>query len=257
VALPTSWINGTAGADVLTGAGVAEFISGFQGADTIFGMGEADIIDGGDGSDLIYGNTGDDVIWGSQGLTPMVTNDTIFGGQGNDLITCEQGDNRLFGNLGNDTLQAGSGRDTLFGGQGNDALYGAYGNDELWGNLGDDYLEGGGDSDTLWGGAGNDTLAGDLMIGGDGFDTFQIQGKYDVHTRGANSTVIADYQRGDTIDLSVWTRSLANVSIRTSGADAMLYVDTDGAGGQDPYKVVTLLGHGGATLNDFTFGFGG
>src|SRR3546814_7535720 len=71
-----------------------------------------------------------------------------------------------------------------------DTLTGTAGADVLNGLDGDDTLSGGGGNDVLNGGGGNDSLSG-----GAGKDRFVFED--------AGTDTIADYQRGETIDLTV------------------------------------------------------
>ncbi len=116
-------------------------------------------------------------------------------------------DNGIAGLGGNDTLIARGGDDTLDGGNGNDTIKGGAGDDYLYGGAGNDTLEGGEGYDEIRGDEGNDRIAnrylsgstlysiasladasmegGDLLVGGAGNDTFEIDFFY-------NGTLIVD-----------------------------------------------------------------
>jgi Ca2+-binding RTX toxin-like protein len=98
-------LAGTAGPDVLLGAGASDRLRGLAGDDEI---------DGGDGRDLASGGAG---------------GDRIAGGPGSDLILGGPGDDRLDGGAGPDVIAGGGGRDRIDGGPGNDTLRGGSGAD--------------------------------------------------------------------------------------------------------------------------------
>ncbi|MCF7986978.1 MAG: calcium-binding protein [Methylovulum sp.] len=119
----------------------------------------------------------------------------------------------LHGLDGNDTIYGGKLQDKLSGGVGDDALYGENDEDHLYGETGNDALFGGSGIDTLDGGAGNDVLNGgdddlavDVLIGGEGNDTYYLgYGVLDIINDNGLSTdvdtVIMPYQ------LTQWTLS--------------------------------------------------
>lgn len=132
-------------------------------------------ITGGPGNDTLNGGRAADVIEGDAG------NDVLRGRGGSDILLGGEGDDRLFGNGRGDCLFGGGGNDFLTGGAGADNLFGEAGADTLNGGGGNDLLSGGGGEDRLDGGKGDDTLdgggsggLGDLLVGGDGADTFVI-----------------------------------------------------------------------------------
>ncbi len=111
----------------------------------------------------------------------------MFGQGGNDTITLNEANGalpaaQLFGGNGNDTITGGSGNDVLFGQAGNDVLLGKGGADMLFGGSGNDTLTGGDGDDQMFGEAGNDRMIwnpgddSDLMEGGDGIDTAEVNG---------------------------------------------------------------------------------
>ena len=146
-------VNGTAGADSLSGSSIStttDTIYGLDGNDTIYGYGGNDSLDGGSGADYMSGGTGDDTYsvdyagdvvaestnegtdtvrsaitytLGSNVENLTLTGTSAVNGTGNTL------NNVLTGNSGVNTLTGGSGNDTLNGDAGNDALVGGTGND--------------------------------------------------------------------------------------------------------------------------------
>ncbi|QMS87343.1 cadherin-like domain-containing protein [Nostoc edaphicum CCNP1411] len=177
-------INGTLGADNLTGTGIMDIISGLQGNDTLNGLGDNDTLDGGDGNDFLDGGTGDDSLLGGKGNDTYIVDSigdiiTEAASAGTDLVkssvswvlgnnlenltltgtvaidgTGNSLKNILIGNTAANTLSGGDGNDSLFGDSGNDTLDGGTGNDTLNGGLG---------SDSLVGGAGNDIYTVDNL----------------------------------------------------------------------------------------------
>ncbi len=179
---------------IRTGTGAANSFAALStaGDDVFYGSNGNDTnMNGGAGDDVIYGQAGLDQIDGGAG------NDQLYGGNGNDAMT---------GGDGDDLMDGGAGADSMDGGAGNDVLIGGAGNDNLNGGDGDDILQGGGGVDVLNGGAGNDVLSGgtqndivnggagddllvwnanasgatdghDILDGGDGTDTFQLNGR--------------------------------------------------------------------------------
>lgn len=132
---------------------------------------------------------------------------TLFGGGGNDTLVGGDGDDRLEGGSGDDVLFGEGGDDQLLGQNDDDALKGGNGADTLNGGDGDDDLDGdasaarvltfattgqvstgtftvvsdvgngvwtltGGDTVVLGGGASGSPSKHDVLIGGDGADTF-------------------------------------------------------------------------------------
>src|SRR5882757_733852 len=107
-----SIINGTNGADILTGGSGNDTISGGNGNDTLLGEAGNDTLSGGNGNDSLLGGTGNDVVDGGNGNDSLDGNagsDTVRGGNGDDILTYTQ-----FEDLGSaDVYDGGNGRDTL------------------------------------------------------------------------------------------------------------------------------------------------
>ena len=72
-------IEGTGGADRLSGTSGVDVICGRGGPDEILGLDGSDILRGGPGADELHASLGDDMVLGGDGR------DRLFGGQGNDL----------------------------------------------------------------------------------------------------------------------------------------------------------------------------
>jgi Ca2+-binding RTX toxin-like protein len=99
-------------------------INGTMGADTLSGTSDADFIYGFAGKDLLYGGDGNDYLSGGTGM------DTVYGGAGDDHFVEDYGPNKLYGGDGNDLIEFWSGTGALAnGGAGDDhfTFYGAGG----------------------------------------------------------------------------------------------------------------------------------
>jgi Ca2+-binding RTX toxin-like protein len=97
----------------------------------------------------------------------------------------DSGNNILFGTSDPETMDGGSGDDRISGFSGNDVLTGGTGSDSLFGGNGNDILsadrhigfDGRSDVDHIFGEAGNDVIFagyGDIVDGGEGFDTLNL-----------------------------------------------------------------------------------
>ena len=199
------WGTGGAGDDRLDGNSGNNLLSGLAGHDSLYGLAGDDVLNGGAGNDTLDGGVGNDAMTGGAGddrflvdsLADQAVEDadggydtvqttvsfslggnierlTAIGGQGlaltgNDIA------NRIDGSTGHDLIE---------GGAGNDSLYGLDGNDTLRGGDGNDTLEGG--------------VGADRMAGGNGADRFVFRALADLDA----GDVVADFGRGDRIDLS-------------------------------------------------------
>jgi 5'-nucleotidase len=92
---------------------------------TIQGTNGANVLTGTSGSDVIMGLGGNDVIRGGNG------DDVICGGPGNDVISGDNGADILLGGFGDDVLSGGNGNDVLIGGPATDVLNGGNGDNQL------------------------------------------------------------------------------------------------------------------------------
>ncbi|MEM7547519.1 MAG: LamG-like jellyroll fold domain-containing protein [Pseudomonadota bacterium] len=135
------------------------------------------------GADTISGEAGDDTLSGNGG------NDEIYGGYGDDILR---------GDFGDDTLDGGRGSDLLIGGEGDDVLYawsdageqragqlviGEPSRDFPDASISDEYLK-------LVDWVDQPLVADDILVGGDGADTFYfgtlINAKQDIILRHVN-----------------------------------------------------------------------
>ncbi|MEL7045096.1 MAG: LamG-like jellyroll fold domain-containing protein, partial [Pseudomonadota bacterium] len=163
-------------------------------------------------------------LTGAAGPQPMVAaDDVINGGGGNDTIYGEAGDDELSGGAGHDELRGGYGNDLLQGDAGDDVLEGGRGADLLLGGAGDDVLISHSDAgeqrigqlaigdptrpdpdnevnperQKLYGWEDQPLIADDILVGGEGADTFlfnpQINGKRDIILEHVNDDRTIDW----------------------------------------------------------------
>ncbi|HEX8614928.1 MAG TPA: calcium-binding protein [Telluria sp.] len=245
IALTGTPVNGTGGADSLTGSALNERLLGGAGNDQLRGLGGDDVLDGGSGDDTLVGGDG---------------NDLLVGGDGNDVLIDDAGNDMLFGGSGADTLDAFIGDNELDGGAGNDTLSDGSGSDILNGRAGDDRFAIGGNQGTapalarVFGGEGNDVFAFRTGVatksaevsGGSGSDRFQ----FDSGTH-LQRNIITDFEAGiggDQIDLP-YVESGTNpfgsagyLRLVQSGNDTLLQFDRDGAaGGAAGFHTLAIL----------------
>ena len=283
-------LEGTEGADVLTGNSGKDIISGLGGVDnfvfntTAFGhdiiedieQGETVTISDVPAADLAIGwnrnsefiiraDSDDDqssilirsLLENACDFTIDSSDDTFsvaFGETGNDADFISD-DDYVFGRDGNDTITGENGDNIINGGAGADTLNGGADADALNGGEGDDALNGGAGADTLNGGAGADTLTG-----GAGADIFVL----------GSVTVSGDDTPDDPSDDSVTntgndtiTDFDAGEDILSVGAEAtslwaqfidgntVLYGDEAGT-----QTIVTLQGYQYEAIDDVTALFG-
>jgi Ca2+-binding RTX toxin-like protein len=209
---PGLQLDGTAGADALTGARSADTLRGWAGNDSLEGGEGDDLLDGGLGNDRLAGGSGDDlyvvdsnsdlvVEWDGEGFDtvqtalisytlPAQVEALLYTGSGSITATGNASDNHMTGGASADRLLGLAGHDTLVGGLGNDSLTGGQGADRL--------------------------------TGGSGADRFIFLALSDSAPRAEARDVIVDFQRGiDRIDLSVLD---ANLTI--SGNQAFVWRGT-------------------------------
>jgi Ca2+-binding RTX toxin-like protein len=260
-------IEGTAGADTISGTPARDVIVAWQGSDTIDGLAGDDWICGGPGRDTITGSAGDDHVYGQGG------GDTVIEGAGSDHD--EAGRHGLWGDalsyefvgtpvtlqMATGSATAGSDRDTVSGFDSyrgtsdNDRFTGTTGRDRFHGGPGDDDISGYRGEDYLTGDAGDDTVVGgggdDYVDGGGGFDHLtDMQGDnqvFDLSLSGPSGAVIATGPGTDTVtsesadtgtDVIIATGAGAdevyvngtsrNVRVKTGPGDDAVQVD-DGA----------------------------
>lgn len=218
-------LNGTDGADVLSGTNDSDTLRGRGGNDRLTGLSCRDQLQGQGGDDRLFGNEDDDRLFGDNG------NDRLFGGNNDDL------------------LRGGSGRDQMDGGRKSDRLFGGSGRDQLSGGKGGDTLRGEGGADRLNGGNGNDIIIGgfeeDLLSGGTGRDRFV----YSSANEGEDTITDFDTDE-DRIDLSrIFNNGNYNTEERfrdylvvvNDDDNTLIRVDFDGENGDRPFKTLVKL----------------
>ena len=201
------------------------------------GTNRNDVINGSNQNGRLFGFGGNDLLNALGGL------DFLFGGAGDDTLNGGADKDFLFGNAGNDTLNGDDGNDRLFGGSGNDSLDGGLGNDILNGGSGDDSLEGNKGNDTMLGGTGDDILkwddgdGSDLISGGDGFDTVEVDGSI---LEGDSFTLV---QQGSK---AIFDRvNLVPFKLTVDTAEAF---EVSGEGGDDSFTISDLSATGLQTI---------
>jgi len=242
---------------IIDGTFEDDVIVGTSDADTIFGYEGNDRIDAGDGNDIVVGGDGDDVLLGGEGddsLQDDDGNDIVYGGNGNDTFFNNFGSDHLYGGVGDDTFflqhfNAGD-RATAFGEEGDDSF-------SIYDSQGCIF--------DVSGGAGNDYLIiqsltsssiVDLTLGA-GADLVSILQPLTGHI------TIEDFATGDSgdrLELMTYLQSaligydrVSNIfatghaRLVQSGADTLLQIDRDAAGGS--YSFATLV-----TLKNVTAG---
>ena len=189
----------------------------------------------------VFGQAGDDTITLNEanGALPRAN---LFGGAGNDTITGGSGSDMLFGQADNDTLLGKGGADFLFGGAGNDVLTGGDGDDQMFGEAGNDRM--------IWN-PGDDT---DLMEGGDGVDTAEVNGGNgaETFTLTANGSRVR-FDRVDPAPFSLDIGTTENLVVNMNGGDdtftagnglaTLIQLTVDGGAGND-----TITGGDGADM---------
>ncbi len=92
----TSWDSATLAQKVLQGTAGADSITGFATDDTMNGLGGNDYLYGGDGNDTLLGGDGQDVLYGGAGNDildgGLGASDTLIGDAGNDVYLFAAGD---------------------------------------------------------------------------------------------------------------------------------------------------------------------
>ena len=276
ITLPTvsGNIQGTLGADILSGSAADDQLIGLGGDDFIFGDDGNDTLVGGVGNDTLIGGAGlDTVIETGNERSILITNSRIQSPDGNsnradvldsiENVVFQGGARRNMIDAsaftaGSVTLDGGDGNDTLVGGAGNDALIGGNGRDILAGGAGNDALIGGNGRDFLVGGDGNDTLNGvgtqngageqDTLAGGLGADFFVLatrEADFYVGQRRRDFALITDFNvLEDTIQL----RGSANRYV-TQGSNLYLDVNGNGAVNSRDDLIATFLAVPDLNLN--------
>ncbi|MDB5423779.1 MAG: hypothetical protein JWQ29_1195 [Phenylobacterium sp.] len=166
-------ITGVAGDDVIAGAAGADLLNGGfdDGADYLIGGPGADTLNGGDGDDDFLAGDGADFVDGGLGI------DYVYLTETSSFVEAWFGQPAPSGGLRIENVEAAFTNDAgsrLHGGPIDEEFFGGAGRDEFDGADGDDILAGYGGDDILRGGAGGDLLDGgsgaNLLDGGPGVD---------------------------------------------------------------------------------------
>jgi|GEM_PF-923362 len=238
-------IDGTYEDDVIVGTADSDYIRGYDGNDRI---------DAGDGNDTVLGGYGDDVL---------------FGGEGNDSLQDDTGNDIVYGGNGNDTFFNTSndyGWDHLYGGGGDDTFllqrFDTAGRVTAFGDEGDDSFNISDFSGCLFevsGGAGSDYFAiqsltsssiVDLTLGA-GADLVSIVQPL------TGYITIEDFAAGDSgdrLELVTYLQSAligydrvfnifatGHARLVQSGADTLVQIDRDAAGGSYSFSTLVTL----------------
>jgi Ca2+-binding RTX toxin-like protein len=285
----TGNINGTGntGDNTITGNSGNNTLNGGLGLDVLQGGAGDDVytISAGDATDVVIEalSSGNDLVnsaLANYTLTDNVEKLTLTGtaainGTGNSLdntITGNSGANILDGGTGSDTLKGGNGNDTYIienagdivdelGTNGTDLVQSSVANYTLTTNvenltlMGISDINGTGNSaaNTITGNSGANILDGgvggnDALTGGAGIDTFVLR------KVGGGVDTISDFGVGETLDVTNFGLSTANLRIVTVGsasnsanqfifnsANGRLYFD-DAVGGAAAVQIATLSG---------------
>lgn len=206
-------IKGTIKAETLIGTAGLDTITGLAGNDLLRGLGGNDTLDGGTGEDKLYGGTGDDTYIVDSAA------DKIFelANEGSDLIKAGISF-ALAANI-EKLLLTGTGAISGTGNSGANTLTGNGAANVLKGLGGNDVLVGGGGNDVLVGGIGMDTLTG-----GTGFDRFAFDdGDFSSKTA-TGADVIADFTKGDKIDLALVDAVSSSTPYNQPGDQAFVFI---------------------------------
>jgi len=238
-------VTGNALSNTITGsAGNNKIHGGSGGNDVLFGMAGDDTLTTGAGDDTLDGGLGADRMDGGAGNDVFIVDnvgDVVIGGSGIDLILSSVTytasatvENLTLTGTGNINATGNALGNILTGNSGNNSLFGLSGNDTLDGGDGDDFLSGGNGLDIMTGGAGADTFLFDLLGAFNNIDTVT-----DFSTGEGDVINIADLLSGfytDGVD-----DILDFVLFEDSGADTIISVDRDGAGGLFGFQQIAVL----------------
>ena len=164
-------VEGSDGADVITGSQLPDVIVGEIGADVIASGDGNDVIDGGIGADDINGGNGNDTLTERADVDFALTDSTLTGLGADTLTSIERA--KLAGGVSANTIDASTytGPTVLSGGPGDDVITGGTGNDVLKGSFGADTMNGNLGNDTLMERADVDFVLTDASMTGFGADT--------------------------------------------------------------------------------------
>jgi len=247
--------NGTIESDVIYVDGLIRQSHGGDGNDIITALaGPGRSLYGGAGNDALNGGNGDDFIDGADGADNLhagAGNDSLDGGTGNDTLNGGGGDDSLIGGAGDDTLQTRDfGSDTLLGGAGNDQFFVT-----VQSTADTQYADGGDGNDAFYVQGG--TVGSMILRGGAGRDSYILQRPAD-----GVSIIIEDFAAGaggDQLHLYNLARYVPALlgpfagnnpfsplagflRLVQSGADTLLQLDDDGAGGNaNQFRTLAVL----------------
>jgi Ca2+-binding RTX toxin-like protein len=278
--LPDLVLQGTAGADSLTGGLGHDTLSGLAGVDKLYGLAGNDVLDGGAGTDSLDGGEGSDLYlvllatdhvaaeFKDSGLAG--TDEVRFAASQSSTLTLYAGDTGIervvigtgtaaAANTGattalNVNAAALANALTLVGNAGANALTGTAYADRLEGGAGADKLSGGAGNDTLAGGTGKDTLTGGAGVDCFVFDTApNTTTNLDTVTDFVHLTdklqfsvaVFAGLMLGGTAD-QFWAAAGATAAhdatdrLIYNSTTGILYYDADGQGGVAAVQVALI-----------------
>jgi len=226
-------IVGGAGADALTGDGLANFIDGGAGDDILSGGGGLDMLDGGVGTDTasyaeknaavsvtLNRSTFVSVTVGGVVEDSIRNIENVIGGSAGDMLVGDAAANALSGGGGDDFLQGMTGADTLDGGAGTDTV--VYSEKGASVELA---LEEGIDTIAIIGGQAEDIVRNiENIIGGNGADVLSGDaGANRIEGRGGNDIIAGrggqdELDGGAGIDTVNYSEKNASVVLALNGA---------------------------------------
>ncbi|MDQ8757241.1 calcium-binding protein, partial [Sphingosinicella sp. LHD-64] len=264
-------ITGTGGSDTLNGTAEADLIRGLGGSDFLTGGAGNDELQGGDGNDSLQGGEGDDLFFGGAGDDFLAefsggANDRMYGEAGNDEIRFSAGPSSSPLNV---LLDGGSGDDlidhscftvalstsVLIGGDGFDRIRSSGGGDVV--------IDAGQGSDLV-----TVNLIGDgfgpphsgptdfVVTLGQGIDLLVVD-SFANYSPPAGTVTITDFAaggNGDAISLAKFLAFKTNgwaydanpfltghLRLIQRGADAVLQLDSDGAGSGNAFADLVIF----------------
>ncbi|MGF7031529.1 Ca2+-binding RTX toxin-like protein [Paenibacillus mucilaginosus] len=159
----TKLVFGTKGNDVL--------VASAQGGEHVFAAAGEDLLAAASKSNVLHGGEGNDAI------TITGTNNTLYGEAGEDSLVVNSGKNAVHGNEGDDRLNVAGDSNLVTGGNGDDSLFleGSYNTVSLGWGEDQVYLTPAKISEE------EDGSYGNTISLGNGDDTFQSAGNYDIN----------------------------------------------------------------------------
>ncbi|MEQ1707165.1 MAG: calcium-binding protein [Terricaulis sp.] len=227
-------VQGTDGANSMSGGNLADVLFGNGGVDHLTGNGGDDLLDGGSGADTLFGSAGQDTASYASATERVIVDLVNIGANRGDaagdfFIEVEN----IAGSAFDDELRGDSSGNVLAGNGGDDVLNGGAGADVLNGGVGSDTVEysasGAGVTINLAAGAGlggdaqGDTLISiERVIGTNQSDTFMGNDSDNVFRGGGGADSLGGGAGTDTAD---YTSSGAGVNVNlqanvATGGDA-------------------------------------